>query len=102
MVYKPGDEAHLSTDRGICALNSYWWGWVPDIQAYDWVEAVKVVVKWLHDESVKGTKGAKEWDWKPLLDWQWHAFGTDEYLEYIPQARAAVNLKREELGITSI
>jgi len=102
MVYKPGDVAHLTTDRGICALNSHWWGHVPDGVAYDWEEAVKVVLQWLHDESVKGTKGAKEWDWKPLLDWQWHGYGTEKYHTYIPIARAAVNLKREELGITSI
>jgi hypothetical protein len=85
MVWKQDDQDvyHLSVDRGICAFNSArredgtyptYWGPVPDRIAYDPPLAIAFMVEWLHTEANEGTKGAKPWDWRPLLDWQWHAF----------------------------
>ena len=102
MVWKPDNVAHLSTDRGICALNSHWWSHVPDAVAYDWPDAVAVVLRWLAEEADKNTKDSRPWDWKPLLDWQWHGFGTDRYDAILPSMREAVNAERAARGITAI
>jgi hypothetical protein len=95
MVYRPGNIAHLTTDRGVCALNSYWWRHVPDMVAFDWPAAMTAVLEWLYTESTRETRGSTVWDWRPLLDWQWHAYGTQRYSQAMPIMRHHVN---EELA----
>lgn len=112
IVWRPDDpRVHQTVDRGICAFNSYWWGYgnpeghiqrVTDAEAFDWPTAVRIALKWLQQESVKGTKGAEDWDWRPLLDWQWHGYGTDRYDDVFQTMRDGINAKRAELGITYI
>lgn len=102
MVWKPDDAAHLSVDRGICALNSHWWDWVDDALAYDPPHAIRVTVHWISDRARDGVKGAKPWDWRPLLDWQWHAYGTQRYIDAMPLARSAVNEVRRSAGLPAV
>lgn len=99
MVVKPGKPDHLSVDRGVWQLNSYWWPHVSDRRAYDLDESTAAVVTWLVRESTVGTKGAQPWDWKPLLDWQWHAYGTEFYNRSLGLARMAVNVVRDSHGL---
>jgi hypothetical protein len=96
IVYAPGKEHHLTVDRGVCALNSFWWGFVDDEAAYDPAMAVRHSIIWLKAHAQDGTQGAKQWDWRPLLDWQWHAFGTDAQEAAVPEARAAINRIRAQ------
>lgn len=102
MVFKPEDVAHLSVDRGVCALNSYWWGSVQDHVAYDWQAAIRLVLKWLTFEGGKGTKDASAWDWRPLLDWQWHAYGSTRYDSAVPRMREAINEARRKRDLKEI
>ena len=102
MVWSPDKVHHLSVDRGICALNSYWWADCPDDVAYDPPQAFHHVLAWLRWNAGAGLKGATEWDWRPLLDWQWHAYGTDRYLAAVPKVREAVNAERETRGMERI
>jgi len=110
MVWKPDTVYHLSIDRGICQFNSavkndgtpatYWAG-IPDHIAFDPEAAISAMLEWLDIAAKKGSKGASSWDWKPLLDWQWHGYGGDEYdNNFLPRARVAVNQVRAsvELG----
>lgn len=99
---QPRDKAHLSIDRGICAFNSYWWNHVTDREAYDPESAIKIAITWLEAESIKGTAGSKPWDWKPLLDWQWHGYGTKDYQDAITESRAAVNRIHSAAGLPAI
>ncbi len=102
MVWAPDKVHHLSVDRGVCALNSYWWSRVADVIAYDWRDAVDYVLDWIFYEADFGTKDAKPWDWRPLLDWQWNAYGTDRYLDAVPSVRVAVNEERATRGMREI
>ena len=102
IVWAPKKDHHLSVDRGICALNSYWWSRVPDRQAYDPERAIKMVLLWLVAEAEKGTMGSRQWDWRPLLNWQWHAYGTDTFKEYLGTAREGVNVERLIKGLKPV
>jgi hypothetical protein len=94
MVWAPGTPSHLTVDRGICALNSYWWAHVDDEAAYDPDMAIQAAIAWIKAHVEDGTRGAKSWHWRPILDWQWHAYGTDRFDAAVPDARAAINQVR--------
>lgn len=102
VVWAPGEKHHLSIDRGLCALNSFYWKNVPDSQAYDYEQAINAATGWCGYYSEERVKGSRPWDWRPLLDWQWHAYGTNEFKEYVPVAREAVNVERAARGMASI
>ena len=113
LVWKPGNEAHLSVDRGVCALNSRWWAHVRDFDAYEPAAAVGVAIGFCEEEAAKGTRGAKLWDWGPILDWQWHGYALDldvnsdpaaveRYRAFLPEARAAVNAVRAANNLTAL
>lgn len=100
MVWAPDKKHHLSTDRGVCALNSFWWSHVPDIVAFDPPAAVEAALEWLTVQAAQETKGSKWWRWGPLLDWQWHAYDpkSEKWQLAASQARAAFNVIRTESG----
>lgn len=112
MVWKPGTVYHLSVDRGICQFNSAkhpdgssptYWAEQPDSVAYSPVDAIAVMVEWLHVAGEKRIKDSKPWDWRPLLDWQWHGYGGTRYEEeLIPRARVAVNKVRVSRGLAPV
>lgn len=102
IVWNPGSAAHLSIDRGICQLNSHWWPDVPDSVAYDWRKATDFTVGWLNAEAAKWTRGSTPWNWGPLLDWQWHGYGTVLYTQFVAPARTAVNASRSVYGLSPV
>jgi hypothetical protein len=112
MVWRPDDlRVHQTTDRGICALNSYWYQTayplehmqhVPDAVAYDWQAALHVTMDVIQEYAINKAKGSSIWDWKPILDWQWHAFGTERYEKALPVMRKAVNDELASRGLQAI
>lgn len=66
-------RAHLSTDRGVCQFNSFWWAHVSDREAYDPLLAVPIM-------CAAANNG--------LLGY-WNAYGTANYDGWLPAARKA-------------
>ena len=90
MVISPTSPAHLSTDRGICQWNSYWWTSVPDSVAFDPVAAIARMC----DEVTTDT-------WEIDLD-PWHGSKSDNFYAFLPAARAAINVLREDAGLKPV
>lgn len=94
MVWAPLTEHHLSVDRGVCALNSYWWHHVDDEQAYTPSMAIRAAIVRVRAWADEGAKGSTTWDWRPVIDWQWHAYGGDDYTNALGLSRDAINVVR--------
>lgn len=102
IVVDPGAKHHLSVDRGICQLNSYWWGDIPDSIAYDSPAAIGASIARIKGYVADGVRGSRPWKWSPILDWQWHAYGSPGYYQALGPARQAVNEIRAEDGLGPI
>ena len=89
MVLTDG-PAHLSTDRGICQFNSYWWAHVPDSVAFNPDDAIDTMCA-----AVKGD------GWEIDLD-PWHGSKSEAFYRHLPAARAAVNALRTAEGLKEV